>query len=164
MDDTPLQVTTVTWSTEWWEPGLRLAVAMVCAATIGWDREAEGRAAGLRTHIMVALGACGFTLVAMELLEVMDKTAGSTSLDPAKILGGIVGGVGFLGAGAIIQAGGKVRGLTTAAGLWVMATIGMAAGSGYISVAIMLTAFAFMTMVLLRRFEKRRFARSDDQH
>lgn len=164
MTDLTLYTADIDWTTAWWESGLRLVLAMLCAATIGWDRESEGRAAGLRTHMMVALGAAGFTLIAMELIESMQHTDMQGSIDPARILGGIVGGVGFLGAGAIIQSGGRVRGLTTAAGLWVMATIGMAAGAGYYEVTAMLTVLAFVTLVTLRRFEEHKFNKSEDQH
>lgn len=140
-------------TTDLQEAAIRLCIAVVCAAIVGWDREARNRGAGLRTHMMVALGSAGFTLVAMELFEALEASGGSRG-DPVRIMAAVVGGVGFLGAGAIIQDGGQVRGLTTAAGLWVIASVGMAAGAGYYAAAIMITALAFITVVILRRVER----------
>ena len=137
-----------------WEPAIRMLVAVACAAVVGWDREAQGREAGLRTHIMVALGAAGFTIIALDLFE-QSASAGSGSPGEAyRIIAAVVGGVGFLGAGAIIQSAGKVRGLTTAAGIWVIAAVGIAAGAGYYLNAVIITALALVTLVVLRRIER----------
>lgn len=158
-----LCVTEITWHTTWWEACLRLVIAAFCGGIIGWDRESEGRAAGLRTYMMVALGAAGFTLVAMELMSAIDNQDSPPGADPAKIIAAIVGGIGFLGAGAIIQSGGKVKGLTTAAGLWVIAAVGMAAGAGYYIAAGAVTVLAFVILVVLRRFEEIKFDKSEDK-
>src|ERR1051325_8431843 len=100
-----------------WELLLRLLIATSCGALIGWEREHRGRAAGLRTHMLVALGAAGFAVMAMEFwLGEPASPAG-----PEHIIQGIVGGIGFLGAGAILHRRGEVEGLTTAAGLWTVA-------------------------------------------
>ena len=141
-------------TTDFGEAAARLGLALLCAALVGWDREARNRGAGLRTHMMVSLGAAGFTLVAMELFEALEARGGSGGSDPVRIMGAIVGGVGFLGAGAIIQDGGRVRGLTTAAGLWVIAAVGMASGAGYYAGAIMMTLLALVTIVVLRHVER----------
>jgi len=136
----------------WWDAGLRMLLACVCGAAIGWDREPRGRPAGLRTHMLVALGASGFALLAVSLVV---EAGGSTGVDPARIISGIIGGIGFLGAGAIIQSGGDVRGLTTAAGLWLTAAIGAAMGVGAFGLGGMLTVLGFITIVVLRGFEDR---------
>jgi putative Mg2+ transporter-C (MgtC) family protein len=104
--------------------------------------------------MMVALGSCGFTVVAMELMSSIEAAQTNLTIDPAKIIGAIVGGIGFLGAGAIIQSGGAVRGLTTAAGLWVIASVGMAAGAGYYLAAVAITVLSFIILVVLRKFEQ----------
>ncbi len=140
-------------STSFWESAARLLLAVACGAVIGWDREARNRDAGLRTYMMVALGAAGFTLVAIEVFEAIAARDTNASGDAVRIIAAIVGGVGFLGAGVIMQSGGKVRGLTTAAGIWVIAAAGVSAGAGYYSNAVLVTALAFVTLVVLRRFE-----------
>ncbi|MBT8486077.1 MAG: MgtC/SapB family protein [Phycisphaerales bacterium] len=133
-----------------------LAAALVCSAVIGWDRESEGRAAGLRTHMMVGLGAAGFTITAWRLLEV----AGG---DPGRMTGAIVGGVGFLGAGSIMKAGGQVRGLTTAAGLWVVAAIGIACGLRHYDVAVFVSLLALATLKIVRRLEPAIHAEANEE-
>lgn len=137
------------------ESFIRLIVAVGCGALIGWDREALGRDAGFRTHIMVALGSAGLTLVAIEMYEAFRDSGSGPTGDVVRIVAAIVGGVGFLGAGAIIQSGGKVRGLTTAAGLWVTAAVGISAGAGYFSNAALVTGLAFVTLSALRHVEHR---------
>lgn len=149
-----MTIAIVTPDLVWWEILLRMSVAVVCAGAIGFDREKQKRAAGLRTYMLVALGACSFTLVAMELIAAADGPEGLTFLDPAKIIAAIVGGIGFLGAGAIIQSGTQVHGLTTAAGLWVAAAIGMAAGSGFHVMAVIATVLAIGILIPLRLVER----------
>lgn len=147
----------------WLETVLRLAIAGLLSGMIGWDRETRGRSAGLRTHVMVALGSAGFATVALNL-DPRDF-AGSTDLlrlDPMRMIAGLIGGVGFLGAGAIIQSGGRVRGLTTAAGLWLTAAVGLAAGVGQYFASVVLTVLAVITITSLRRLEPRARARSAD--
>ena len=122
---------------EHWIPTLemftRLLIALVFGALVGWEREIRARPAGLRTHILVALGAAGFTMVAMMMInEYITGRDTPVAIDPAKIIAGIVGGVGFLGAGSIFHSKtGGVKGMTTAAGIWVVATVGVAACAGY---------------------------------
>ncbi len=106
---------------------LRLGLSVVLCGAIGLERESRGQAAGLRTHILVGLGATLFTLVSAYGFE----DAPGRVVDPTRISAQIVSGIGFLGAGAIIRQGLTVRGLTTAAALWIVAAVGMAVGAGY---------------------------------
>jgi putative Mg2+ transporter-C (MgtC) family protein len=134
---------------EWPHVLLRLSVAAVLGGAIGLERELRERQAGLRTHLLVCVGSALFTLVsAYGFSEFM--AGGVMRADPTRIAAQIVTGVGFLGAGAIIRQGLSVRGLTTAATLWLVAAIGMAAGAGYYSAALITTAGALLTLWPLR--------------
>jgi putative Mg2+ transporter-C (MgtC) family protein len=135
-----------------WDALARLSTAMLFAAIIGWEREANGRAAGLRTHMLVALGAAGFTLVGVEFVAAA-REAGSLAADPVKIIQAVATGVGFLGAGAIMQTGMQVKGLTTAASIWVVAAVGVASGAGYWALSLMLAGLALLTLTVLRWLE-----------
>jgi putative Mg2+ transporter-C (MgtC) family protein len=116
---------------------LRLLIAALLGGAIGLERELRDHEAGFRTHLIVSLGACVFTLVsAYAWTDWTFSTASGVVFDPTRIAAQIVTGIGFLGAGAIIVRGISVRGLTTAATLWVVAAIGMAAGTGYYTVAV----------------------------
>jgi putative Mg2+ transporter-C (MgtC) family protein len=116
---------------------LRLLLAAVLGGAIGLERELREHEAGFRTHLLVALGACVFTLVsAYAWTDWTFSTPSGIVFDPTRIAAQIVTGIGFLGAGAIIVRGINVRGLTTAATLWVVAAIGMASGTGYYEVAV----------------------------
>jgi putative Mg2+ transporter-C (MgtC) family protein len=133
----------------WAEVLLRIAVAGALGGAIGAERELRERAAGLRTHSLVAVGSCVFTLVSAYAWH--DFTLGNgVSFDPTRIAAQIVTGIGFLGAGAIIRQGLSVRGLTTAATLWVVAGIGMAAGAGYYKGAVIATALVLFSLWPLR--------------
>jgi putative Mg2+ transporter-C (MgtC) family protein len=115
----------------------RLGAAALLTGLIGLERELRERAAGLRTHMLVGVGAALFTVIsAYGWSDFTFSRQGGTVLDPTRIAAQIVTGIGFLGAGAILRQGLTVRGLTTAAGLWVVAAIGMAAGAGYYSAAV----------------------------
>ncbi len=119
----------------------RLVVAAALTGAIGLERELRERAAGLRTHMLVGIGSALFTIVsAYAWADFVFSRQDGTILDPTRVAAQIVTGIGFLGAGAIIRQGVSVRGLTTAAGLWVVAAIGMAAGAGYYSAALIATA------------------------
>ena len=116
---------------------LRLLLAAGLGGAIGLERELRDHEAGFRTHLLVALGACVFTLVsAYAWTDWTFSNSSGTVFDPTRIAAQIVTGVGFLGAGEIIVRGINVRGLTTAATLWVVAAIGMAAGTGYYAVSL----------------------------
>lgn len=128
---------------------LRLSVAAGLGGAIGFERELRERQAGLRTHLVVALGAALFTLVsAYGFRDVLEQ--GQVVADPTRIAAQIVSGIGFLGAGAIIRQGLSVRGLTTAATLWLVAAIGMASGAGYYDGALIATLGALFTLGPLR--------------
>ena len=107
----------------------RLLLATVLAGAIGYERERHGRAAGFRTHILVGVGSC---LVVMTGLYLMEVYEGRVSFDPTRMASQVVSGIGFLGAGTILQFRASVRGLTTAASLWAVAGIGLAVGAGFI--------------------------------
>lgn len=127
---------------------LKLLLAAVLGGLIGLEREAHGRPAGLRTHILVSLGAALFTVIS--------NTYRDPGSDPGRIASQIVSGIGFLGAGTIIRQGSIVRGLTTAASLWTTAAIGMAAGAGgnLMYLAVVAAVIVFITLGLINRFEQ----------
>jgi putative Mg2+ transporter-C (MgtC) family protein len=132
----------------------RLAVAAALTGLIGLERELRERAAGLRTHMLVGVGAALFTIVsAYAWTDFVFSRQGGTILDPTRVAAQIVTGIGFLGAGAIIRQGISVRGLTTAAGLWVVAAIGMAAGAGYYSAALVATGLVLLGLGPIRWLE-----------
>jgi putative Mg2+ transporter-C (MgtC) family protein len=135
----------------WGEALLRLALAAALGGLIGVERELREREAGLRTHLLVALGSALFTIVgAYGFHEFLNTGASVVRADPTRIAAQIVTGIGFLGAGAIIRQGISVRGLTTAATLWVVAAVGLAAGAGYYSVAVITTALVLVALYPLR--------------
>ncbi|MEC9372685.1 MAG: MgtC/SapB family protein [Planctomycetota bacterium] len=146
-----------------WEGGLRLLLAVLFGAVVGWERERRERPAGLRTHMMVALGAAAFTLIAMEMIGAVHDLEETARFDPIRIIAYVVGGIGFLGAGAIIRTGEEVSGMTTAAGIWVVAGIGIACGVGYYMIALMTAALAFITLTLFRLIEHRIFAHHNEK-
>jgi putative Mg2+ transporter-C (MgtC) family protein len=132
---------------------LRLVAALVLGAIIGWERELQRMPAGFRTHALVSLGAAIFTVVSAYGLT-------GPQSDPTRIAAQIVSGVGFLGGGAILHHGGTVRGLTTAASLWAVAAVGMAAGAGLMIMAAVSTILVIVGLEVFDRFErtlKRRF-------
>jgi putative Mg2+ transporter-C (MgtC) family protein len=123
---------------------------------IGLERELRDREAGLRTHVLVAIGAALFTLVsAYGFSDFQYGVSTGFTLDPTRIAAQIVTGIGFLGAGAIIRQGASIKGLTTAASLWVVAAIGMAAGAGYYSGAVVATAVVIFALWPLRTVARR---------
>jgi putative Mg2+ transporter-C (MgtC) family protein len=132
---------------EWWEVLIRVAVAAGLTGAIGLERELRERAAGLRTHMLVGIGAAVFTIVsAYGWSDFQFSTASGVVFDPTRIAAQIVTGIGFLGAGAIIRQGFTVRGLTTAASLWIVAAIGMAVGAGYYSAALIGTGIVLVSL------------------
>jgi putative Mg2+ transporter-C (MgtC) family protein len=135
-----------------WEEVLgRVALAAALGAILGLERELREREAGLRTHLLVSVGSALFTIVsAYGFREFLVSNASVVRADPTRIAAQIVTGIGFLGAGAIIRQGLSVRGLTTAATLWVVAAIGMAAGAGYYSAAVITTVVALAALWPLR--------------
>ncbi|MEA2434338.1 MAG: putative Mg2+ transporter-C (MgtC) family protein [Actinomycetota bacterium] len=132
---------------------LRILVAAALGGVIGLERELSDQPAGLRTHILVVLGSCLFTLVGAYGLSAF---AGNdqVNLDPTRVAAQVVSGIGFLGAGAILREGLNIRGLTTAATLWVTAAIGVAVGLGYWVGASVTTVTGIAALVGLKRVER----------
>lgn len=129
---------------------IRLVLAVICGGLIGFERERHGRTAGLRTHIMVCLGAAITTLLGWYNVKVL----GVSWADPMRIGAQVVSGISFLGMGTIISKGRfQVTGLTTAAGLWATAIIGLAAGAGFYEGAIVASFLTIVTMTLLTGFD-----------
>ena len=129
-------------------------VAVFCGAILGWNRELKGRAAGLRTQTLVCLGACVLTMTALELAARYPDS----SFDPLRAVSGIAGGLGFLGAGSIVQTHGSVKGVTTAATVWISGTIGLTCGIGWFqmtAVAMTLTLITLIFLGLLTRLIER---------
>lgn len=127
---------------------LRILLSSVSAGLIGFERGRAGRAAGLRTHILVSLGACIVMCVDHYLVTAVNPTA-----DPARLGAQVINGMGFLGAGTILATGKRVTGLTTAAGLWTTACIGLAYGGGYFEGGLLATATMLVVMIILHKLE-----------
>ena len=139
---------------------LRIALAAALGGAIGAERELRERGAGLRTHLLVSVGSALFTLVSAYGFQDFDYgSQNGIVFDPTRIAAQIVTGIGFLGAGAIIRQGLSIRGLTTAATLWISAAIGLAAGAGYYSAAIVTTAAVLIALVPLRYVARRTLRR-----
>ena len=132
---------------------LRLLVALILGAVVGLERERQERAAGLRTVTMVSLGSCLFTIVG---------AYGFPNTDPSRVAAQIVTGIGFLGAGTIFLRKDLVRGLTTAATIWAVAAIGMAAGTSQYIVALFTTLLILSVLMVLKPIEKRFFKRPSE--
>jgi len=125
------------------ELSLRVLLAAVLSAVIGYQREKAGKAAGLRTHILISVGAALFTAVSIQGF--------GFGADTSRVAAGVVAGIGFIGAGAIIHRdGGIVEGLTTAATIWSVAAIGLAAGVGLYVTAVVVTAIVLIVLILPR--------------
>ncbi len=138
----------------------RLALAGLFAGLVGIERELSDQRAGFRTHILVGLGSCLFAIIsAYGAVPIVGESA-QVRVDPTRIAAQIVSGIGFLGAGAIIRNGLAVRGLTTAASLWVVAAIGMAAAFGSYTLAAFTTAFTLVSLFALKRFGLKYFHRA----
>ncbi len=114
---------------------LRLLVAVICGILVGLEREYRNKPAGIRTHMLISLGAALFMIISVEV-AIAARAEGYVNADPGRIAAQVVSGVGFLGAGAILRTRGLVLGLTSAATIWCMAAIGLAAGSGMLWTAI----------------------------
>nr|WP_225937088.1 MgtC/SapB family protein [Myxococcus sp. RHSTA-1-4] len=133
-----------------------MAVAALLGGVLGLEREVRGQDAGLRTHILVSLGACCFTLASVYievLLSTSDALEGARG-DISRIASQVVVGIGFLGAGVILRHGGQVKGLTTAANLWLTASVGLAAGLGFYVAAGGTVVVALLSLVGLRPLER----------
>lgn len=135
---------------------LKVLLALLLGGLVGLEREWHGRAAGLRTHVMVCLGAVILVIGARAAGEtVTAQGVGRLVVDPNRIAAGIVTGIGFLGAGAILRMGDLIRGLTTAACIWFVAALGIVVGSGMFALAILATLIALVVLVALDMAEHR---------
>jgi len=130
----------------WHEALLRLLVALLFCGIIGVERFFAGKAAGVRTHILVGMGAALFTIIS-------GYAFGATASNADRIAAQVVTGIGFIGGGAILMEGSSIKGLTTAAGLWAVAALGMAAGAGMFAVGALGTTIILLTLLLLHRAE-----------
>jgi len=133
-----------------WEDILKLVLAMILGGLIGIEREVTNSPAGFRTHTLLCMGA---TLVMIISKNIFDVYHGEAMLDPLRMGAQVVSGIGFLGAGTIIKDGFRVRGLTTAASLWVVACVGLAIGSGLYELSIAAALLIFITLVILKKIE-----------
>ncbi len=138
----------------WLDIAVRLLIAAGLTGAIGLERELRDRAAGLRTHMLVGVGSALFTIVSAYGWTAFEfSTPSGVVFDPTRIAAQIVTGIGFLGAGAILRQGLTVRGLTTAASLWIVAAVGMAAGAGFYSAAVIATAIVLVGLGPFRWLE-----------
>jgi len=142
---------------------LRIVLAAGLGAAVGLEREVREHEAGLRTHMLVAVGSALFTLVsAYGFSEFFVQTGPVVPVDPTRIAAQIVTGIGFLGAGAIIRQGMNVRGLTTAATLWAVAAIGLASGAGYYFGAVATTVVVLIALWPVKILAKQLLGRESD--
>ncbi|NLV74294.1 MAG: MgtC/SapB family protein [Chloroflexi bacterium] len=133
----------------WWEVLVRLVLATLMGAMIGWDRERTGKPAGLRTLMLVALASCTYYLAAAQATAAMGVPP-----DTIRAMAGIVGGVGFLGAGIIMRSNDEIYWLTTAAALWAAAALGMAAGMGVYYITVLSGLLVLIILSVLPALEK----------
>lgn len=133
----------------------RLGLALALGALLGWEREHEKKPAGLRTHMMVSLGSASVMLATVGVLAPGLFPNDYVRLDPTRVIAGVVGGIGFLGAGTIIRSRGSVAGITTAASIWVTGAIGVACGLGAHSLALLTGIGAFLVLRVVGAVEAR---------
>jgi putative Mg2+ transporter-C (MgtC) family protein len=132
---------------------LRILVAAVLGALVGFERERQDQPAGLRTHMILVIGATLAMVLSVNLGYLYARPG--TPADPARLAAQVISGIGFLGAGAILRYGFNVKGLTTATSLWTMAIVGMAVGAGYYLVGVITTALMLLVLTVLNILEKR---------
>jgi putative Mg2+ transporter-C (MgtC) family protein len=131
----------------------RMIIAALLGAVLGVEREMLSRPAGMRTFMLVSLAAATFTVVTFELVE-RARAEGASNVDPIRIIEAVTAGVAFLAAGAVIQARGRVHGVTTGAGLWLSGAIGTACGVGAYPIAILAAALGFVVLSVLRPLDR----------
>ena len=127
---------------------VKLVLAILCGGAIGFERELSRKAAGLRTNVLICMGSALFMIVSRHI------GGGAPYTDPARLVAQVVTGIGFLGAGVILQARGSITGLTTAATIFIVAAVGIAIGEGMFGVALLSTALIIIVLVALRRVER----------
>jgi putative Mg2+ transporter-C (MgtC) family protein len=155
MDETSTFVNSLrSWTPEWLI-AIRLGLACLLGGLIGLERELGRHDAGIRTHILVAMGSCVFTLVAWEIYQHTGSLEHEPTGDPIRIIEAVTAGAGFLAAGIIFQSGAKVHGLTTGAGVWTAAAIGVACGAGAYAIAVLTTAIVLLVLFVLAVIKRR---------
>lgn len=136
---------------------LRVAISALLAGVLGWEREATGKPAGLRTHMLVGIGATLVVAIGEGLADRFSPHGEHLRFDPMRLVEAVMVGVGFLGAGTIIRRGGEsdISGLTTAAGLWTTGAVGLAVGAGRVILAVGVTGVVYLVLHILGRWERR---------
>ena len=145
-----------------YEVVIRLVLAILIGGAVGYERESKNRPAGFRTHILVCLGAAVISLIqeysisnTIRLIVENPMLASALKTDSGRLGAQVISGIGFLGAGTIIHEKGSVKGLTTAASIWVVACIGLAIGSGYYTLSVLSAISAVIVLVSLKKFEEK---------
>lgn len=137
-----------------WDLALRIVLSGILGAVIGYERQARHKAAGLRTHMLVSMGSCLIMILSYKIYYMVE---GHTNADPARLAAQVVSGIGFLGAGSIMKDGLNVRGLTTAASLWVVSAVGLTVGAGFYEGAIFVTVMILVVLGILTKIEYRTY-------
>ena len=137
-----------------WDLALRIVLSGILGAVIGYERQARHKAAGLRTHMLVSMGSCLMMILSYTIYYMVE---GHTNADPARLAAQVVSGIGFLGAGSIMKDGLNVRGLTTAASLWVVSAVGLTVGAGFYEGAIFVTVMILVVLGILTKIEYRTY-------
>jgi putative Mg2+ transporter-C (MgtC) family protein len=155
--DELFELTTLPWQVVL----LRLSGALLFCGLIGFEREANHRPAGLRTHMLVGLASALYCLIMLEVLAMLDTFSDRIASDPLRLIEAVTSGVAFLAAGMIVFSQGKVKGLTTGASLWLAAAIGLSVGFGFWLIAVATTTLALVVINLVKRAEDRAHARGE---
>ncbi|WP_052726158.1 MgtC/SapB family protein [Devosia epidermidihirudinis] len=134
---------------------IRLLIAALLGAMIGFEREISTAEAGLRTHILVSVAAALFTILAFEIFHTIEPGTGGPQADPIRAVEAVTAGIAFLGAGAIFRSRGNVQGLTTGAGMWLAGAVGVATSLGYYIVAFGVALLAVVVLASLRAVTRR---------
>lgn len=141
----------------------RLVVAALAGAAIGFEREDPKRHAGLRTNMLVSLAACLFTITALQMAQTIDLGSENARADPIRVVEAVTAGVAFIAAGSIIRSGSDVRGVTTAAALWLAGAIGISVGIGQFALPLTAVAIALLVLTVLKKFEELVFSHRDGE-
>ena len=140
---------------------LRLVCAATLGAVLGWERERRDKPAGLRTHILIAIAACLFTLIAFDLMDLPENDQNSLRTDPIRVIEAVTQGVAFLAAGSIITHGAKVQGLTTGAGMWMAGAVGLSCGTGNVPLALLATGLGLAVLWIMAALAPAERAKDD---
>ena len=137
-----------------WETALaRILLAALLGGAVGWEREAREKPAGLRTHMLISLAACLFTLLGLEMVEYHKQAGDHVRIDPMRVIEAVTAGVAFLAAGSIITSRGSVKGLTTGASMWMVGAVGVACGLGEVMLAVSAVVITIVVLWIIGRLE-----------